>query len=96
MEKLVTKGGLEFQVEWAAPSSISEYSKFLAKIHGADIDVIHNTFKNSEQTEELTKIVEVYEGPMVVEKYIGYTQYMGFSVQYDGDIIVTLKKDLGA
>lgn len=96
MEKLHTKTKI-FEVEWAAPASITGFMSFLAKIHGSDIDTVHNTFKDPEETELLIKTVldsEAASGEMEVGRYSDYTSYMGFYIDYDGDIVVTLNKNL--
>lgn len=100
MEILKTKTK-EFEVEWAAPASITDNIMFLAKIRNSSMDDVHNTFKNSEETEALTKIFRSVSVPddkieeLVVDTYVGYTRYFGFSIDNNGDILVTLKKNLG-
>ena len=42
MKKLITTSGIAFEIDWAAPVDITENIVFLAKIHGSDIDTIHN------------------------------------------------------
>ncbi len=100
MKKLITNSGITFEIDWAAPVSITENIVFLAKIHGSDIDTIHNTFKLPSEMQTLRKVVDDDTDGIVteteIETYTGYTRYFGFSVESDGDVIVTLKKDLGA
>lgn len=100
MKKLITTSGIAFEIDWAAPVGITENIVFLAKIHGSDIDTIHNTFKLPSETETLRKVIDDdtddLETETEIETYTGYTRYFGFSVETDGDVIVTLKKDLGA
>lgn len=100
MKKLITNSGIAFEIDWAAPVSITENIVFLAKIHGSDIDTIHNTFKLPSETEILKKVIDDdadgIKTETEIETYTGYTRYFGFSVETDGDVIVTLKKDLGA
>lgn len=94
MLKLHTKS-MVFDVDWAAPASITGFMSFLAKIHGSDVDTVHNTFKLPEETDLMIKTIQDSEsesGEMEVGRYSGYTVYMGFYVDYDGDIVVTLNK----
>lgn len=94
MKKLKTKTKT-FEIEWAAPVPVTENITFLAKLKPEDLDIIHNTFKDPEETETLVKTLEDDENETVFDTYVGYTRYCGFSVEIDGDIIVTLKKNLG-
>ena len=93
MEKLHTKTQT-FEVEWAAPASFTGNVSFLAKILNSDMETVHNTFKQPEETELLVK--EFIEDELVTEvgRYEGYTKYMGFNIDYDNGIIVTLNKNL--
>lgn len=97
MEKLHTKTKT-FDVDWAAPASITGFISFLAKIHGSDIDTVHNTFKDPEETVLMIKTFtdsESESGEMEVDRYSGYTVYNGFYIDYDGDIVVTINKGSG-
>lgn len=94
MSYLKTTSGTTFTVEWAAPVDITENVVFLAKIVDSDIDTIHNTFKDPEETATLIKTVEDGDNEALVDTYTGYTRYCGFSVENDGSILVTLKKQL--
>lgn len=100
MKKIITNGGIVFEIDWAAPVDITENIVFLVKIHGSDIDTIHNTFKQPEETKIIRKVItddtDGISTETEIETYTGYTRYFGFSVESDGDVIVTLKKDLGA
>ncbi len=94
MKTIKTVGGHEFDVDWAAPVPITENIVMLIKIHGSDIDTVHNVFKDPEETSVLVKTIETGDNQTEVETYTGYTRYFGFSIETDGDIIVTLKKNL--
>lgn len=91
MRKLVTATGIEFEIEYGGPVSFTENIVFLTKILNSDIDTVHGTFKNPENTRELTlKLYEEDPG----EVFTGYTRYFGFSLENDGGITVTLKKNM--
>lgn len=107
MQKLITTSGKEFKINWAAPVSITENIVFLTSIIDGDIDEIHNTFKNSEETAVLTKVLEETiiedsdsesQEDMVsvttLDQYNNYTRYYGYEIKDDGSVIVTLKKQL--
>lgn len=92
MEKIITADGTEFQISYGGPVSITENVVFLVRIINSDVDSVHNTFKNPENTETLT-IVLIEGDPG--SQYTGYTRYCGFDVDNDGGITVILKKNLG-
>lgn len=94
MSYLKTTSGKSFIVEWAAPVDITENIVFLAKVVDSDVDAVHSTFKNPEETAELIKTVEDGDNEALVDTYTGYTRYCGFSVENDGSILVTLKKQV--
>ena len=92
--KLITTSGTFFNINWASPVSVTENIVFLASIIETDPDPVHNTFKNPNETSTLTVTIEEYENETVVASYEGYTRYCGFSIENDGTILVTLKKNV--
>lgn len=93
MSTLSTKNGDSFEIEFGGPVSITEGIVFLAKIINSDVDTVHNAFKDPNNTSNMV----LYLGEdQLGEEMNGYVRYTGFSVENDGSIIVTLKKDLGA
>lgn len=91
MRILRTSNNVTFEIEYGGPVSFTENIVFLTKILNSDIDTVHGTFKNPENTRELTlKLYEEDPG----EVFTGYTRYFGFSLENDGGITVTLKKNL--
>lgn len=96
MQKLITSSGIRFDIEWAAPASVTENIVFLAKVINSDIDTVHNTFKNPSETETLSTVVMDGESEMPLATYVGYTRYFGFTIDNDGAILVQLKKNIGA
>lgn len=94
MSYLKTVTGKSFDIEWAAPVDATENIMFLAKILNSDIDAVHNTFKDPEETAVLLKTVEDGGNEALVDTYTGYTRYCGFSLDNDGAILLTLKKQV--
>lgn len=93
MAKIITKNGDMFSIEYGGPVSITEGIVFLAKIVDSNVDTVHNTFKDPQNTSLMTLYLSEDQPG---EELIGYVKYTGFSVENDGGITVTLKKDLGA
>lgn len=91
MRALKTANGISFEIEYGGPVSLTENITFLAKILNSDMDTVHNTFKDPENTRFLT--LSLYEADPG-EVFTGYTRYFGFSLENDGGITVTLKKNL--
>ena len=91
--KIITKNGNEFKIEYGGPVSITEGVVFLAKILDSSMDVVHDTFKNPDNTSVMTLYLNEDQSG---EELKGYVKYTGFSIENDGGITVTLKKDLGA
>ena len=91
MRTLTTANDIVFEIEYGGAVSLTENIVFLAKILNSDMDTVHNTFKNPDNTEALT--LSLYEDDPG-EVFTGYTRYFGFSLENDGGITVTLKKNL--
>lgn len=89
--QLLTTTNKSFDVEWASPVSVTENIVFLAKIINSDVDSVHNTFKDPNETGTLRLEFNPRDP---VEEFTGYTRYAGFDVANDGSITVTLKKQL--
>lgn len=95
MPKIILNNGAEFDMAFGGPVSVTENIVFLASIINSDVDTVHNAFKEPENTSVLTTYLiddPDEEDPQV---YTGYIRYCGFSVEADGSILVTLKKNLG-
>ena len=91
MGTLTTDNDEVFEIEFGGPVSVTENMVFLAKIINSNADRVHSVFKYPENTSRLTlKLTEADEGT----EYTGYTRYAGFSIENDGSILVTLKKQL--
>ena len=91
--KIITKNGNEFKIEYGGPVSITEGVVFLAKIIDSSMDVVHDTFKNPDNTSVMTLYLNEDQPG---EELKGYVKYTGFSIENDSGITVTLKKNLGA
>ena len=91
MITLKTANGMVFEIEYGGAVSFTENIVFLAKIVNSDIDTVHNTFKNPENTKSLLRCFNEDDPG---EMFTGYTRYFGFSLENDGGITVTLKKNL--
>lgn len=90
--KLILANASEFDIIFGGPVEATENLVFFVKIVNSDMDTIHETFKNPENTETLTISYGEESEP---EVYTGYTNYCGFRVDFDSGITVTLKKNLG-
>lgn len=92
MRTITTNNGTIFEIEYAGPVSITENIVFLAKIINSDVDSVHNAFRNADNASHLIlRLSDEDEG----EEFFGYARYCGFSVDNDGGITVTLKRNVG-
>lgn len=89
MEKLITYTGKAFEVQFAAPAEYIRPDIFMASIINSDMDYIHNTFKNSHETD----VLKVFYDDDIenADIYYGFTKYLGFSISGDA-IRVSLQK----
>lgn len=89
--KLILANEAEFEIAYGGPVAATEYTVFYTEILDSDMDTIHETFKDPENTETLTI---QYSEEQPGDTYTGYTRYCGFNIAPDGGINVTLKKQL--
>ena len=85
MAKLITAKNKEFDVSWLGVSTVDGALRF--EVTGSDVDTIHSTFRDPEQTAILTEVKGTTE-----KEYAGYTDYRGFDKKYDGSIVVALNR----
>lgn len=78
-----TARGQVFRIAWDGISTIDGLLRIA--ILDADMDTVHETFKNPEETQTLTR---TWDG--VDSVYSGYTAYRGFTKSVTGEIIVAL------
>lgn len=94
VRKIQTATGKEFTVYWAKPIASMDDMIFMARIRDADPEVVHEIFKDPQETSSLTVLIEKKSQSEVIGTYAGYTKYLGFNIESDGGVIVTLKKQL--
>lgn len=93
---LQTNTGHTYDVEYAGPTTRSNGTLFMTRINNATYTEINRVFSDSKNTELLTVVYGSLTEESIVETYSGYTTYLGFMIQNDGSIIVTLQKSLEA
>lgn len=95
MRTLILNNGKCFEIDFAAPASITENILFIAKVLNSTPDEVHNAFKKPSNTSVLTLSSDEESPDYVGATYTGYTNYVGFTVEFDGSILVRLKKNVG-
>ena len=96
MVLLQTNTGHWYNVEYAGPTTRSNGTLFMTRINNSTYTEINRVFGDPKNTEVLIVTYGNPEEEHITETYFGYTTYLGFMIQNDGSIIVTLQKSLEA